>query len=278
MAVQTESITRDVAVQYDYDDICQFVEYEHSYAQRESTPKPVTSHPENSSQLQTEIGDHANSSLCTNDSVSEVSNVSVSLPNMSVMSEYQPHDTDTQPETSVSEIEDSLEVPEAPNMVEERKFIVFESCLDDLLHRCPVCGKLVLKRYKSVVGSNLSIITECSANHKYKWTSQPRIRGMAAGNLLLSASVLYSGSTYRRLSHLAELLNLQIMSTAEFYRIQDAYLFPVISNAWKIQQETLLTLFEDTPLKLSGDGRCDSPGYSAKYGSYTVMESNQVLS
>lgn len=145
MAVQTESITRDVAVQYDYDDICQFVEYEHSYAQRESTPKPVTSHPENSSQLQTEIGDHANSSLCTNDSVSEVSNVSVSLPNMSVMSEYQPHDTDTQPETSVSEIEDSLEVPEAPNMVEERKFIVFESCLDDLLHRCPVCGKLVLK-------------------------------------------------------------------------------------------------------------------------------------
>ena len=29
---------------------------------------------------------------------------------------------------------------------------------------------------------------------------------------------------------------------------------------------------EGSPLKVSGDGRCDSPGYSAKYGSYTVME------
>ena len=28
----------------------------------------------------------------------------------------------------------------------------------------------------------------------------------------------------------------------------------------------------DTPLILGGDGRCDSPGFSAKYGLYTCME------
>ena len=33
------------------------------------------------------------------------------------------------------------------------------------------------------------------------------------------------------------------------------------------------------PFKLSGDGRCDSPGYSAKFGTYTLMNSadNQII-
>ena len=29
---------------------------------------------------------------------------------------------------------------------------------------------------------------------------------------------------------------------------------------------------EDKHLILGGDGRCDSPGFSAKYGTYTLME------
>ena len=29
---------------------------------------------------------------------------------------------------------------------------------------------------------------------------------------------------------------------------------------------------EDKALVLGGDGRCDSPGFSAKYGSYSFME------
>ena len=29
---------------------------------------------------------------------------------------------------------------------------------------------------------------------------------------------------------------------------------------------------EQKPLVLGGDGRCDSPGFSAKYGSYSFME------
>ena len=35
----------------------------------------------------------------------------------------------------------------------------------------------------------------------------------------------------------------------------------------------------DEPLSLGGDGRCDSPGHSAKYGAYTFMdlEHNVVL-
>ena len=31
----------------------------------------------------------------------------------------------------------------------------------------------------------------------------------------------------------------------------------------------------NTPLNIGGDGRCDSPGYSAKFGSYSVMDLDQ---
>ena len=32
--------------------------------------------------------------------------------------------------------------------------------------------------------------------------------------------------------------------------------------------------FPGRKLTLTGDGRCDSPGYTAKYGTYTVMDSD----
>ena len=43
---------------------------------------------------------------------------------------------------------------------------------------------------------------------------------------------------------------------------------------WKQEQTSILTVLQTghKDLVLSGDGRCDSPGYSAKYGLYTFME------
>ena len=83
---------------------------------------------------------------------------------------------------------------------------------------------------------------------------------------------MFSGRTYSKVSQFAQLLNFQILSSAEFYRIQYAYQFPIIDDAWMIHQETILTILEDTPLKLSGEDICDSPIYSAKYCSYTIID------
>ena len=46
---------------------------------------------------------------------------------------------------------------------------------------------------------------------------------------------------------------------------------PAISTVWKSQQLPLVSSLKDLQKKLtlSGDGRADSPGHSAKYGSYT---------
>ena len=58
---------------------------------------------------------------------------------------------------------------------------------------------------------------------------------------------------------------------------QCSYLQPTIFSVWQRHQLTLLTQLKSTDKKLTsgGDGRADSPGHSAKYGSYTVMELEQ---
>ena len=97
---------------------------------------------------------------------------------------------------------------------------------------------------------------------------------MSAGNLLVSASVLFSGSTMHRFAAMADILNLQSLSESEFYRIQDACLFPIIQKAYDRHIDTVNAWLGDAPLLLIGDGRCDSPGHSAKYGTYTLMDQN----
>lgn len=62
---------------------------------------------------------------------------------------------------------------------------------------------------------------------------------------------------------------------------QSKYLHPAVEDTYRHQQSTLLNDIkaEGRELILGGDGRCDSPGHSAKYGSYTVMdvEKNKIL-
>ena len=55
--------------------------------------------------------------------------------------------------------------------------------------------------------------------------------------------------------------------------IQKSYLIPAVINIWTAQQKHLLQLLQRSGQKavLGGDARCDSPGHSAKYSSYSTM-------
>ena len=50
-------------------------------------------------------------------------------------------------------------------------------------------------------------------------------------------------------------------------------MYPVIHTNYVQKQETVIEYLRCNQLHLSGDGRCDSPGYSAKYGTYSLMNS-----
>ena len=96
------------------------------------------------------------------------------------------------------------------------------------------------------------------------------LEGMAAGNLLLSSSILLSGSTFTKVASLAGILNLKIFREKTFFNIQNKYLIPVINEFWLKEQNSTFSELGGRDLWLSGDGRCDSPGHSAKYGTYIV--------
>ena len=46
----------------------------------------------------------------------------------------------------------------------------------------------------------------------------------------------------------------------------------MVNNHYIVQERGILQSFRGQPLVLASDGRCDSPGHNAKYGTYSVME------
>ena len=152
------------------------------------------------------------------------------------------------------------------------KFVVFKEQLDKLLKKCPECGAAIRKKHASTQGTLFLVTLKCINGHAYTWNRQPMIKGMAAGNLLMSSAILLSGATYTKIASLAEILGLCFFSEKTFCTIQDSYLFPVINEVWEQEQHTVFNDLKGKDLWLSGDGRCDSPGHSAKYGSYIMID------
>ena len=71
------------------------------------------------------------------------------------------------------------------------------------------------------------------------------------------------------------------LSCSTFHRLQAAYLIPAVQVNWHLQQQELIEERRGTgSISVGGDARCCSPGHTAKYGSYTLMdlEANKVLS
>lgn len=192
-----------------------------------------------------------------------------------------PHDLTYEPsESQVSTQLSSQSSQLLVGLVEDRKFMVFESQLDCLFATlsCHTCGcpcsiDDIVKKYDD--GSILRAVVYCTSGHVIiNWQSQPLIGRMPAGNLLLSAATLFTGETFRHVQNVAHFINLKFISHTTFYNIQRDNLIPVIMAAWKTEQQAV---FEDLrnrkePLKLCGDGRMDSPGFSAKYCTYSLMD------
>lgn len=153
------------------------------------------------------------------------------------------------------------------------KYIIFNDCLDELLRRCPGCGELVIETKKSFQGSLLSVTLVCGNNHTTHWKSQPIINRFAEGNIVLSAAVFFAGGTYGRFYQICSFMGLKVPSSATFFRIQKEFLYPVVNEYWLAEKEAVKQeLQELDSVSMIGDARCDSPGYSAKYSTYTFMD------
>lgn len=66
--------------------------------------------------------------------------------------------------------------------------------------------------------------------------------------------------------------HIRFFSKGTFNSIQRKYLWPVVNNKYLNQQREVLQSFRGERLVVAGDGRCDSPGHNAKYGTYSILE------
>ena len=106
--------------------------------------------------------------------------------------------------------------------------------------------------------------------------SQPYLRNISAGNLLTSTAILFTGSLPAKALRVFKTLNCTTISRKHFLDIRKKYLHPVICVIWEKNQFLLLSKLKEKQqgLVIGGDGRSDSPGHSAKYGSHSMLELN----
>ena len=127
-------------------------------------------------------------------------------------------------------------------------------------------------------GSNLIVTRKCSKGHNSEWRSHPKIKdGMSAGNLLLSSIILSTGNTYTRIKEFIEVANIYFFSERTFMKLQTKVLFPSVNKVYKTARNRIVGTLSNCSVNVVGEGRCDSPGFNPKYGTYTLMNAQTNL-
>jgi len=187
------------------------------------------------------------------------------------------HDTSYSPESSDS----SSGSDASGHWDSDVKFVIFQSCLLELcgLVCCDICGNRMMVTDTTHQGTSVRISFTCPDAHDFIWRSQPLVNKMALGNLLLAAAIMFSGNTYSRIQQLASFMQLGFPNEKTYRSVIGKYICPVVNEAWLAERRVIIDSLQGKSLVISGDGRCDSPGFCAKYGTYTVMEldSKQIV-
>ncbi|XP_069594994.1 uncharacterized protein [Ranitomeya imitator] len=185
--------------------------------------------------------------------------------------------SDAEDEDDVKRVFQDLDSP-LENPVDEEKYLVFESCLKKLIRMIPCmsetkCTSPLTQYRKETIGSYLSVEVRCQSGHtRLLWESQPRHGYQPLGNVLLSAAVLFSSSSFLTSQHMFKLLNVKSIDKTTYYKNQSMYLFPAINHHWKEEQKAVIQNIRERPLCLAGDRQLDNPGFSPKYSVYSLMD------
>ena len=97
---------------------------------------------------------------------------------------------------------------------------------------------------------------------------------MPLGNLILSAAIMFCGGSAKIFLQALDFANINNMSLSTYNSIQSAYLTPTILSVWNTHQQAMVEEIKRSGrvLRLAGDMRCCTPGHTAKYGSYSLMD------
>ena len=191
---------------------------------------------------------------------------------------HETEDSDYDPaESSSSEGEDMCDELVRNKLPTQEKFVVYKEKLKELLEVCSNCKERCRLNFH-VIGTMVKVERTCDFCHIpiSSWYSQPYLwtSNIPAGNIELSAAILYSGNQFAKVARFLEAYGVPSVSRSTFDSHQRQYLMPVVTSTWGAHQEHMFQELREMGgnLILSGDGRSDSPGHCAKFGSYSALE------
>ncbi|CAL9705808.1 unnamed protein product [Knipowitschia caucasica] len=134
----------------------------------------------------------------------------------------------------------------------------------------------------STRGTAMVVKWICPNDHVvWEWNSQPKFKfGMQSGDFMLATNILLSGNNYSKIALLFKYMNMGMVAKSTFYRIQAEYCHDVIESFWEEKRSAVIAEVHDRSVVALGDGRMDSPGFSAQYCTYTLMdnETKKIMS
>ena len=117
------------------------------------------------------------------------------------------------------------------NPFTERKFIVFESHLEELLSVCRACSKPYQVQKKGECGTSVEFHCHCFCGHKFCWCSQPFSHRLPLGNLVLAAAAFFTACSPTRLINTFQHANIACLNSIQtFNSLQAPYLVLSIGN------------------------------------------------
>ncbi|XP_065066719.1 uncharacterized protein LOC135692501 [Rhopilema esculentum] len=193
--------------------------------------------------------------------------------------------TDDENDEDVDDTDDDKEFDESKNNIvwvdsdtgpaDEPKFVVFYSMLVQIFSLfCFNCKHEQPKVQVLARGSMVTVVQDCLTCGKvYKWHSQPFIFGKyPAGNVMMSFGILMSGVQISQILLAFKHMGLSAISPRTYFYHQSKLLFPSVTMQWKKYQSDLIKRLQNlNDVTWSGDGRFDSMGHNAKYGTYTMF-------
>ena len=142
-----------------------------------------------------------------------------------------------------------------------------------LFQHCHVCFSANPALSVTQTGTMMTIQSSCSlCLNTFIWQSQPYLLGkFPAGNLLLSFAILCAGASVNKVLLVFRHMGMLIYSPPTYYYHQRHLLIPDIVSFWRSYQAKIINSLNGKEVTLARDGRHDSMGHSAKYGTYTIF-------
>ncbi|XP_028394475.1 uncharacterized protein LOC114518668 [Dendronephthya gigantea] len=181
-------------------------------------------------------------------------------------------------ESDKSELGDEDTSNPTENLRQQPKYIIFLSQLLLLFKFCHYCKADDPLVETTTDGTLLIVRTTCAnpvcSRKNNIWRSQPLMptTKLNACDFLLSFAILVSGGSPTKVLNMFRHMGLVGMCNESYYRHQGKMLFPTIFLHWEDYRRKILDRLQALEsLVISGDGRHDSMGHSAKYGAYTIF-------